>query len=180
MKDIVTRILTKYNGAFGYYKAVFASAGIPAALMIVWAIWGIFSKQMPGAFAVGFLLTGLLVLLIAVAVILHTLSRCPADRKNAVALILNMVLVAFLGGWIRNNRAFFKGVFAIINATMVSSGSSGFASQYIRDADGAHCHLHSENGSYAYLNCNGSLVEVRQHGSGGLVCDNGGNLYRPC
>lgn len=180
MKNIVTKILTKYNGAFGYNKAVLESAGIPAILLLVWSIWGLFSNTMPKEAAIGFLLAGLIVLAIAVLVVLHTLSKCPPDRKNVVVLLFNMVAVAFLGGFIRHNRTFFKGVFAIIETTSTGSGSSGFAKQYIRNGDGTYCHLHSDNGTYAYLNCSGSLIEVRPHGSDGQVCDNAGNLYSPC
>ena len=182
MKKIVTNILKKYNGAFGYNKALFGAAGIPAIALIVFAVWGLLNmgdsqEEMLGGI-VGSLLAGVIVLLISVLVILHTRSKCPPDRKNVVVLLLNMVAVAFLGGWIRHNRAFFKGVFNIIETTSAGSGS-GFSNQYVRDGDGAHFHLHSDNGSYAYLNGDGGLVEVRPHGSNGIVCDNAGNLYRP-
>lgn len=186
MKKIVTNILKKYNGAFGYHKACFAAAGIPAIALIVYLIWEIFFRKTAEktaeetAIVTGLLIAGIVVLLISVLIILHTRAKCPPDRKNVVVLLLNMVAVAFLGGWIRHNRAFFKGVFQIIEATSVSSGSSGFSNQYQRNGDGAYFHLHSDNGSYAYLSGNGGLVEVRPHGSDGLVCDNAGNLYYPC
>lgn len=179
MKKIVTNILTKYNGAFGYNKAVFAAAGIPAVILILFAVWAFIAKKATTSAALGSLLAGIIVLAIAVLVIWHTLSKCPPDRKNVAALLMNMVAVAFLGGWIRHNRTFFKGVFSIIKATSAGSGA-GYAKQYVRDGDGAHFHLHSDNGSYAYLSGGGGMVEVRPHGSDGLVCDDAGNLYRPC
>jgi len=39
---------------------------------------------------------------------------------------------------------------------------------------------HSEHGNYAYLvGDGGNLIEVRPHGSEGLVIDDAGNIYYP-
>lgn len=55
-----------------------------------------------------------------------------------------------------------------------------FADAYRRDGDSEYCYLISSGDNHAVIKDeSGNYITIRRHGSGGLVIDDNGNLYRP-
>lgn len=116
---------------------------------------------------------GLIIVLIGGAMFYFMYKKCPDEMK---ARLLPGIIITALGTWIKISLFIIP---LVMKLAGVSSGAStGFAKSY--SLGGSWYETHSEHGNYAYLiGDGGNLIEVRPHGSEGLVIDDAGNIYYP-
>lgn len=175
------KIKAKYNGAFGYIKAYLLVAGglggVAAFAVGILSLLGAYDSDDD---PLSMMITGLLALLIAVAMYFLSRRKCPEGLKKT--LLRDMILVGIFASvfgvfllaiWI------FKLIFHI-NSSPSSNQTGSFAAAYCPAyGEERYIYLVSDNGTYAVLRDeNGNQFNVYPHG-GGLVKDEAGNLYRP-
>ena len=173
------KIITKYNGAFGYIKSYLLVAGALGGIAgIVVSILALFGAYEMDDNPLTMIVTGLLALLIAVAMYMWARKKCPLGMRKT--LLRDMILVGLFAAvlcvfliviWL------FKLIF---HTNSSSAPTEHFASSYRRYGDDNYCYLWSVNGTHALLKDEGgNLIEVWAHGNDGLVTDGAGTLYRP-
>lgn len=123
---------------------------------------------------ISMLISGVVLLVVGVLSFYFMYKKCPADMKGRLLL---SILITTLGTWMKISLFIIPLVMKLAGIS-TGGGSSGFAKSY--SCGGNWYETHSEHGNYAYLSGDGGdLIEVRPHGSEGLVTDDAGNIYYP-
>lgn len=145
------------------------------------------STDMPAtALAGGMIIPGIILVLIAAAIVFTTRKKCPEDKRGIVGLTLSMMLVglgaAFVLAW-----KIVKFTLGLVGIRIGSSTTTteSLATIYYKGTNEADEWSCKDCGNYAVLTgtgagtSRGETVHVRRHGNGNILCDDAGNLYYP-
>lgn len=184
------KIMAKYNYAFGYVKGYFTLCGLVGLASIIFGIVSLFmgdklsGDMSPTDIFVAAVLPGVVIVLIAVAIILTTRKKCPEDKKGLVGLTLSMMLVGFAAAFVLSWKIF-KFMLSLVGIHFGSSSGADtfkYASFYYEHPDEfKEWSLYNSCGNYAVLRNteSGNTITVYPHNDDGLVRDDSGNLYYP-
>lgn len=177
-------IREKYNGAIGVVGAYIFMLGVLLAVATigdaVLSIVGIGNTEQ----LLSMLLYTVIFGLLAAGIFFFTYRKCPAEQQNVGALFGAMLVVGFGTTWKLSwwfVKLFMK-LFFRVNLGGKSADITTYASTYCSYTDSSHWFdLVSTTGETAVLKDRdgGNYINVRKHGSDGLVCDDAGNLYSP-
>lgn len=170
------RLRTKYNGAVGLVNSFLFTGGLFAGIMMIVML---FSEDVVFENTAEALIAALICVALAVILFILAWRKCPAGCNSVLSLIVAMFFVG-AASYLHIFGFIMKLVFHFDMFAGTNPGV-GYANWYQKQHDSsASYQLWTVNGSYAVLKgSGGNLVNVRPHGSDGLVCDDSNNLYEP-
>ncbi len=193
------KIMEKYGNSFGYVKGYFTLCGLAGLFAVIAGIILAFSENkitegMSSADVISVLvIPGIILILIAVAIVISTRKKCPENKRGIVGLTLSMMLVGLYASILMSWWCFKKimklslkllGI-NVGSSSKESNGKQALADIYIKGHDESLEYICSDCGSYAILtgartsSCRGETVSVHRSGDSNILCDDSNNYYYP-